>query len=402
MMPTARRPLLWLAIGLAIVAGLAWSFWPQATMVDVASVTRGPMQLEVSDEGRTRVREIYQVSAPVAGRLMRVEEHAGDAVVAGKTVVADLLPTAPNFLDIRTRAQAETAVQSAAAARDLAGAAEEKARAELSFATADFQRARKLVAPGIISRADFERAEMSYNSATAQLATARAALRAKEFDLQTAKALLIDPGDTAAAERRQASIELRAPVSGRILRVLHENEATVGAGEPILEIGDPANLEVVVQLISEEAVKVREGARAIITDWGGSGSLAARVRRVEPSGFTKISALGVEEQRVNVLLDFVDPPEKRPAIADGFRVIAHIVVWEKPDVLRVPASALFRSGQGWAAFAVRDGRAVLTPVEVGKTNEDVAEVLGGLARDDKIILHPSDRVHDGARVRPQQ
>ena len=267
---TTRRALVWLSLGLVAAALLAWSFWPQAVPVEVASVTRGPLRIEVTDEGRTRVREIFQVSAPVAGRLLRVEEHAGDTVVGGKTVVADLMPTAPNFLDIRTRAQGEAAVKSAGAARDLAAAALTRAKAELAFAASDFQRAKTLSGPGIISRADFERAELGYNAAVTQLATANAALQAKEFDLQTAKALLIDPADATAAQRRQASIALTAPVSGKILRVLHENEATIAAGAPILEIGDPQNLEIVVPLISEEAVKVREGARALIAEWGGA------------------------------------------------------------------------------------------------------------------------------------
>jgi HlyD family secretion protein len=191
-----------------------------------------------------------------------------------------------------------------------------------------------------------------------------------------------------------------APVSGRILRVLHESESVVGAGVPILEIGDPQKIEIVVPLISEEAVKVRESATATITDWGGPGALHAHVRRIEPSGFTKVSALGVEEQRVNVLLDFDDPPQKRPPIADGFRVIVHIVVWEKPDAVRVPASALFRHGAGWAVFAVRGARAVLTPVTVGRGNDSVSEVVQGLGVGEQVVIHPSDRVRDGIKVRP--
>lgn len=398
MTQNTRRALVWLSLGLAAVALLAWSFWPQAVPVEVASVTRGPLRIEVTDEGRTRVREIFQVSAPVAGRLLRVEAHAGDAVVGGKTVVAYLMPTAPNFLDVRTRAQAEAAFKSAGAARDLAAAALRRAKAELAFAGSDLQRAKTLSGPGIISRADFERAELAYNAAITQIATANAALQAKEFDLQTAKALLIDPADATAAQRRQASIALTAPVSGKILRVLHENEATIAAGAPILEVGDPQNIEIVVPLISEEAVKVREGAHALIAEWGGAASLNARVRRIEPSGFTKVSALGVEEQRVNVLLDFTDPPEKRAAIADGFRVLAHIIVWEAADALRVPASAMFRNGPGWAVFAVRQGRAVLTPVTVGMTNDEYGELIQGLRPDEAVVIHPSDRVRDGVRV----
>lgn len=395
MTPIIRRLLPWSFLGLVVLGGLVWSFWPRAVPVEVARVTRGPLRVEVSDEGRTRVREVYQVSAPVAGRLLRIEGHAGDAVVGGKTVVAHLMPSVPAFLDVRSRAQAETAVQSASAMRDLAATFEKRMTAELAFAVADLRRARQLATSGAISRANLERAELAHNVAVAQLATARAALRAKAFDLESAKALLIDP---TAPQAPRASIPLRAPVSGRILRVLQESESVIGAGAPILQIGDPQKLEIAVPLISEEAVKVREGASATITDWGGPGILRAHVRRIEPSGFTKVSALGVEEQRVNILLDFADPPDRRAAISDGFRVIAHIVVWEKPDAVRVPASALFRNGAGWAVFAVRGARAVLTPVTVGRSSDSASEIIRGLGVGDQVIIHPSDRVHDGVKI----
>lgn len=288
-------------------------------------------------------------------------------------------------------------MQSAAAMRDLAATFMKRMTAELAFANADLQRAKRLSESGAISRANLERAELAYNVAAAQMETAKAALQAKAFDLQTARASLIDP---TAPQRPRASIPLRAPVSGRILRVLHENESVVGAGVPILEIGDPHKLEIVVPLISEEAVKVKEGAQATITDWGGPGILRARVRRIEPSGFTKVSALGVEEQRVNILLDFDDPPERRAPIADAFRVIVHIAVWEKPDVLRVPAAALFRNGAGWAVFAVRDMRAVLTPVTIGQGDDSISEIIRGLSAGDQVIIHPSDRIHDGVKIQP--
>jgi len=355
------------------------------------------MRVDVSDEGRTRVREAFQLSAPVSGRLLRIEKHAGDAVIGGKTVVADLLPTAPSFLDVRTRAQAESAVKAAEAARSLAAAEVTRARAELAFSLSERTRAETLVPSESISRANLERAQLAYNTAAAQLATSLAALRVKESDLVTAKALLIDP-TAAAAERDRGAIPLVAPVSGQILRVLHENEAVVAAGTPILEIGDPKNLEIVVELISEEAVKVHEGAPATITDWGGNVPLNARVRRIEPSGFTKISSLGVEEQRVNILLNLTDPVQKWVALADGFRVIANIQIWQQRDAVQVPVSALFRNGQGWAVFAVRSGRAVLTPVEVGRSNESASQIVRGLKVGDQVVVHPSDRVSDGVRV----
>jgi HlyD family secretion protein len=247
-----------------------------------------------------------------------------------------------------------------------------------------------------ISRANLERARLAYNTAAAQVATASAALKAKEFDLEAAKAQLMGPVESG---RVEPPIPIAAPVSGRVLRVLHESESIVSAGTPILEIGDPKTLEVVVDLISEEVVKVREGAEARITDWGGDQPLNARVRRVEPSGFTKISALGVEEQRVNVLLDFTDNPDLWSRIADGFRVVAHITVWRRQNVLKIPASALFRKEDKWATFVVRDGRAVLTTIVVGRSNGEAAEVLAGLKAGDVVVAHPSDRVRDGVRVK---
>ncbi len=398
MIPARRRVLIWLVLGALVVSGLVWSFWPEPVPVDVAWVTRGPMQVNVSDEGRTRVREVYRVSAPVSGRLLRIDRHAGDKVTGGETVVGDLLPTAPSFLDVRSRTQAEAAVKSAEAAKDLAAAEVRRAKADLAFAVSDLKRAQSLVIGGAISKAELEHAQLAYATKAAQLASAEAALQVKDFDLQTAKALLMNPGSADASARRAASIALLAPVSGEVLRVLHESEAIVAAGTPLFEIGDPADLEVVVEMISEDAVGIRKGAPATLTDWGGATPLRARVRLVEPSGFTKISALGVEEQRVNVLLDFAEPHSRWASMADGFRVIAHIVIWQSENALRVPISAMFRSGNSWAVFVVRDGRARLTSVRIGHANDETAEVLAGLEVGERVIIHPSDRARNGVRV----
>ena len=398
MVPARRRILIWSVLGALVVSGLVWSFWPEPVPVDMASVTRGPMQVSVSDEGRTRVREVYRVSAPVSGRLLRIDRHAGDKVIGGETVVGDLLPTAPSFLDVRSRAQAEAAVKSAEAAKDLAAAEVRRAKADLAFAVSDLKRAQSLIAGGAISRAELEHAELAYATKAAQLASAEAALQVKDFDLQTAQALLMNPGSADAPARQAASIALLAPVSGEVLRVLHESEAVVATGTPLFEIGDPKDLEVVVEMISEDAVGIHKGAPATLTDWGGAGPLRAQVRLVEPSGFTKISALGVEEQRVNVLLDFTEPHSRWASMADGFRVIAHIIIWQSENVLQVPISAMFRSGGGWAVFAVRDGRARLTPVRVGHVNDETAEVLAGLEVGERVIIHPSDRVRNGVRI----
>lgn len=395
MSPSGRRALLVTAIGLLVIAALAWSFWPRPVTVELATVSRGPLQIDVSDEGRTRVRETYQISAPVSGKLLRVEVHPGDMVDGGKTKVAELLPIAPSFLDVRTRTQAESAIKSAQAARTLAAAEVNRMTAELAFATSDLKRAMALAPSEFISKANLERAQLAYNSAVAQLATAQAALHVKESDLTAARALLIDP---TVAPQSQVGIPIIAPVSGRVLRVPHESETVLAVGASILEVGDPRQLEIVADLISEDAVKVREGDAATITDWGGTGSLNARVRRIEPAGFTKVSALGVEEQRVNVLLDFAEPPSRWAQIADGFRVIVHITIWRSAKVLRVPVASMFRQGSDWAVFTMRDGRARLTHVAIGHSNDEFAEVLSGVSEGDRVVLHPSDRIADSTRI----
>ena len=398
MKPIWRRTLASTVVGALVVGGLAWSFWPRPVPVDVAPATRGSMSVQVSDEGRTRVREIYQVSAPVLGQLVRVDVHAGDEVKEGVSKVAELLPISPAFNDVRTRAQVESTIKSAIAARSLAAAGVARAEAGLAYATSDLKRAQALIKTNVISRADFERTQLAHATAVAELATAKANLQAKQSDLDTAQALLIDPAALSARPLRRAGIPILAPASGRVLRVLRESESVVAAGSPILEVGDPFDIEIVADFISEDAVKIHPGDAAFITDWGGPRTLGACVRRVEPSGFTKISALGVEEQRVNVLLDFTQRNGDTATIADGFRVIVHVVIWQHADVLRIPITAMFRRGDGWAVFVVRGGRARMTSIDVGMANDDVAQVLKGLSPGDLVILHPSDRVADGTPV----
>jgi HlyD family secretion protein len=301
---------------------------------------------------------------------------------------------------VRTRAQAAAAVDAAQAAQTLAAAEVRRQRAQLEFATSDYNRFLALARISVISRADLERAKLARDTAAAALASAEAALKVKQSDLAAARALLIDPGNPGnpGDQATRDSIPLIAPVSGCVLRVASESEATLPAGALIMEVGDPRKMEVVAELVSQDAVQVHAGDRATITDWGGPVPLAARVRRVEPSGFTKISALGVEEQRVNVLLDPAGAAEAWAALADGFRVIVHIVVWSHPDAVRVPVSALFRQGDGWATFVLRNRRAVRTAISVGHASDEVAEVLAGLRPGDRVIVHPSDRVRDGVRV----
>lgn len=398
-----RRFALWSALGLVLLAAIGASFLPKTEYADLAAVGEAAMSVTVTDEGRTRVREVYTVSAPVSGRLLRVSQHAGDAVVAGETDIVRLQPIDPSFLDIRTRAQAEAAVKTAEAALDLAKAEVARVRAALQFAERDLERIETLARRGTASPADLDRARLLYRTRLTELGTAEAAVQVKSFEIETARALLIDPSEAAKSDiGARFFVTIRAPVTGEVLRVLQENETVVAAGTPILEIGDASDLEIVVDLISTDAVKVEEGAPARLTGWGGARALEGRVRRVEPSGFTKVSALGVEEQRVNVVLDIVSPPDEWRALGHGYKIDVEIEIWRADRALVVPLGALFREGGGWAAFVVEEGRARRRPVRLGRTNDREAEVLEGLATGDTVVVHPSDRIADGTPVAPRE
>ncbi len=397
-MGTWRKGLTAAAGAALLAAALAYAFWPQAVPVDLAEASRGALEVTVDDEGRTRVKDVYVVSAPVAGRVLRIEAQAGDKVTAGQTVLATIEPTDPTFLDVRSQAKAEATAKAAEAVKALAEAEIARARAELVFARAELTRARTLIARDAISKRALDRAELEVITRRAAVATAEARLRVRSFELQTARASLIAPGgDGASGGGPRCCVQVRPPVSGRVLRVLHESEGVVQAGAPLLEIGDPDDLEVVVDLLSTDAVKVEMGAAASIEDWGG-GPLSGRVGRIEPYAFTKVSALGIEEQRVNVVIDFTEPPEKRRPLGHGFRVQARIVVWQGADVVKVPLGALFRDGDEWAVFVASEGRARLRRIAVGHRNDAEAEVLSGLEAGERVVLHPSDLVRDGVRV----
>jgi HlyD family secretion protein len=395
-----RRTLIWVAIGTALAGGIAWSFRPQPVAVDLAAVTQGPMRVGVADEGRTRVRESYTVSAPIAGRLLRVVLRPGDIVEGANTIVAELQPSDPAFLDIRARNQAEATVRAAVAARGIAASAVTEAQAAEAHTARELQRVEALAARDLVSRVELETARLAQRQAAAHVEGARQALRMKESELEVARALTIEFG-AGAGDERLPLVMVRAPVRGRVLRVLQKSEGVVPAGTPIVEIGNPDELEVVVDLLSPDAVKVREGAAARIVDWGGPVPLAARVRRVEPSGFTRISALGVEEQRVSIILDILEARETWRALGDGFRVTADITIWQTDDAVLVPQSALFRDGEEWAVFAARAGRASHAAVSIGQMNDLEAQVLEGLEPGEQVIVHPSDRVRDGVAILPR-
>ncbi|WOX05592.1 efflux RND transporter periplasmic adaptor subunit [Microbulbifer pacificus] len=389
-------------VGILLLAGLlaflVYAFMPKPVPVDLAQVSRGPMQLAVSDEGYTRVHDVFVVSAPVTGYLLRIQSDVGDTVEAGTTTLAELLPTHPQFLDERSRNQAEAAISSAQAALKLSEAERRDAEAKLAFAEADAKRARKLAGKGYISKVELERTELTLDSAKAALDTARAAERVSAGELDNARAALIAPQRGAPKLDHGNLVKVTAPVGGRVLQLLQESERVVAVGTPLLEIGNPGQLEIVIDLLSRDAVRVQQGAPVALTAWGGDKTLHGRVRLVEPYGFTKISALGIEEQRVNVIVDFTDPREEWSRLGHGYRVDAAIEIWRGDDVIQVPTGALFRHQKAWAVFKVVGDRAVRTEVEVGHNNGRVAEILSGISPGETIVLHPSERITDGVKL----
>jgi HlyD family secretion protein len=409
-----RRALFMVLLAALLIGGLVFAFWPQPHPVDLAVIERGPLRVTVDGEGQTRVRDVYVVSSPLAGRITRIDLRPGDPVEARRTVVTSLEEMDPAFLDQRTRARLEAELQAADAAFALARAELERTQAELDFARSELRRAEALRPQEAITERALDQARLNVRINEARVATAQATLRMRQHELESARAALIQPGEGVAGVEgltdgaeglggpmlasERCCVAIRSPVSGRVLRVLRESEGVVPAGEPLIEIGDPTDLEIVVDLPSSDAVRIREGAAVVIDAWGGEEPLAGRVRRVEPFGFTKISALGIEEQRVNVVIDLLDAPEARAALGHGYRVLARVVVYAADDVLRVPMGALFRDGAAWATFVHEDGRARLRRVEIGPGDGRVAEVRAGLAEGEEVVLHPSDQIADGVRI----
>ena len=398
MTPARKRLLFWAPLVLALVVALIWLFRPATVAVDLVVVDRGPLTVSVSDEGETRVRDMYVVSAPVPGLMRRVDLDVGDAVTADETVVARIEPSDPSFLDVRSAAEARAGVDAAAAARTHAAAQMSRAQAELDFARAEFERIRALARSHTVSENELDAAQRRARTAEAALAEARAERAVRESEYQVARARLVTPAGSRQRSADCECVNVVSPVSGTVLRIVTESEGVVQSGTPLVEVGDPDHLEVVVDLLSADAVRVQAGHRVVIEAWGGDQPIAGIVRRVEPFGFTKVSALGIEEQRVNVIVDITEPRENWRRLGHGYRVEPRIVLWETTEILRVPLSALFRQGESWAVFVDNDGRAELRPVEIGQQNGLQAEVRSGLEAGERVVLHPGDRVSPGARL----
>lgn len=395
-MKVSFRTVFWTGAALLVVVLLVLAFRPQPIPIDAGGTWRGPMQVTVQDEGRTRVRDEYVVYAPVSGRLQRVPLEPGADVQAGQ-VVARIEPGDPAFLDAREEARAQAAVRAAEAALSAAHAELTRAEAQVRYARTELERVESLRERDLASAEALDRAQLALRVAEGARGAAADNVRMREAELEAARVRLTRP-----ANPDSETIEVPAPISGRVLRVVRESAGVIAAGEEILSVGDPNDLEVVVEMLTTDAVLVEPGADVIIEDWSRLREpLAGSVRLVEPYGFLKISALGVEEQRVNVIVDFTGPPGEWTMLGHGYRVEAAIVTWRADDVIQAPVAALFRRGGEWAVFRIDSGRAVLTPVEVGRENGESAQILSGLDAGQPVILYPGEEITDGARVAPR-
>ena len=366
--------------------------------VDLATVDRGPLRVTIDADGRTRIREIYEIAAPIAGTALRSPVRVGDATVAGQTVVAVVEPAAPALLDARARQQAVAAVVEAEAARDVAASQLRQAEEDVAFAQTQVDRARTLVERGVATTTQLEDAAQRLSARDSALDTARSNLRLAEGSLARAEAALIEPSDMETAGRNDCCVQLIAPIDGRVLGVSAVSERPVAAGTVLATIGAPDDLEIVADLLSSDAVRLSPGAPALVERWGGHEALEARLVRIEPSARTKISALGIEEQRVDAVFEIISPPEARAGLGDGFAVFLRIVEWQTEDAVRVPLSALWRSADQWSVYVVADGVAQRRTIEIGRRSDRQAEVLGGLEPGEAVVTHPGDAVAPGAVV----
>jgi HlyD family secretion protein len=387
---------------LGVILGAAWLVMrPSATMVDASRVESGPLSVTVESDGWTRVKDLYYVNAPVGVRLLRVLKKSGDAIKAGE-VVASIEPSEPTFLTSRDVNQAKATVAVAEANRDQAKADLQRAKTETEYARYTYKRTKELNKSGYYSTEKLEEAELSLKTKIAAQESSEKTLAAKEMDLAKAKAEQQQPNSVTTYKPSAADcVNVTTPVDGRVLYVTQESETIMAPGATIMQVGDPTRMEIQLEMLTEDAVKVKPGAQARIEQWGGP-MIKGKVRLVEPYAFTKTSALGIEEQRVNVIVDFDEPYENWRQMAHAFKVVTKIVWWESSDVLKVPMGAVFRQRNRWAVYVVEDGVARLRFLEIGHTTTLEAEVVTGLREGDIVIVHPGDRVRDGARVSPRR
>lgn len=389
----------WGLIILGLVGLIGYGFVPQPIAVDFVSPTRGSLEITVDDDGETQIREKYIVSAPVTGKMLRIQLDAGDSVNQDETELAQIKPVDPALLDVRTRAETQARARAAQAAMQQADASAVRAKESLKLAELELKRARMLQSKDAISDADFDEAETLERMSLAEARSAEFAARVAAYELDQAEAALRYTLPSDGDKFDETTFRLVSPVDGRVLKVFNDDSSVVTAGMPLLEIGDPKEMEIKIDVLSIDAVRIRPGNRVHIEHWGGEDPLEGTVRLVEPSAFLKVSALGVEEKRVNVIVDFDDPWEARKTLGDGFRIEARIVVAETtPSSLKVPSGTLFHEADQWYVFKVENGIASRMPVAIGKSNGLETEIVQGVEETDLLLEHPPDSITDGAKV----
>lgn len=393
-----RKIFMILAI-VVLLGGITWLAMRSPTqLASIGTVTRGPLEVVLQEEGKTRIKQRYVIAAPVAGTVRRIALQPGDAVQAGQTL-AEIDAAASSLLDPRARSQAQADVRSAQAQLDAARKHSSAALASQRLAQADWQRAQSLHPSGAISKQELDQARTRHDAAQAEWGVARADEQAASARLAAARALLQEEGRAAEGTDSTGKVlSVTAPAAGRILKRPIESSMPVAMGQTLMEVGDPSQLEIEVEVLSGDAVRLAAGMPARISRWGGEGALQAKVARVEPGGFTKVSALGVEEQRTRVILDLESPQQQWAALGDGYRVEVEFIVQRADNVLQVPANALFRLGDGWAAYRLVNGKAQRTPVQIGMRSALAAEVKSGLEQDQSVIIQPDERIGDGTRI----
>ncbi|MBU1966380.1 MAG: HlyD family efflux transporter periplasmic adaptor subunit [Proteobacteria bacterium] len=400
MKSATRRTLLVIGVVLAVVGTTIYGFLPKTVEVDLVQVSRGPLQVTIEEEGRTRLKERFVVSAPIAGYMRRIDLKVGDPVRKGQGVAA-LEPLRSQPLDPRSRAEAEATVSAAQAGLNAAIEKERAAAADADYMEKRLERIENLYSKRYVAKDQRDQTESEAKKARAVQWSAKAAVDVSRSELERAKTVLknFPPGGMA---EKADTVSVSSPVSGAVIKIYRESEGAVRAGEPLLEIGDPKNLEVRIELLSSDAVKIKKGGAVLFKRWGGEGTLTGRVRLVEPAGFTKVSSLGVEEQRVLVIAEITSPAEAWRLLGDGYRLEAHFVVWEGRDVLQIPASGLFRSGEQWAVFVEDNGKARQRTVQLGRRNGLTAEIVSGLQEKERVVAHPDDSIMNGTPIRPRR
>jgi len=395
-----KRLITWGIILLLVATILAWLLAPRPLAVAIAQAEKGTFVLSISDEGKTRIHDIYQVSAPVAGQLKRIDVEIGDQVLAARTVIAEIEPSNPSFLDARGKTQLTASIQAAESAMSIAQAELLEAEAELSFADKEFTRIAALRAKKIAAERELDNALRLKNSAQAALETARAALQMRQYQFEEIKAMQVSPVTSSLSGAACECLNIYSPIDGLVMKVHNRSAGVIAAATPLLEVGNPNDLEILVELLSTDAVQVEVGQQAQVHNWGGPGSLPAQVTQVEPIGFTKVSALGIEEQRVNVLLVFTGNQTQWSRLGHGYQVDVEILLRQEDEQLLLPLTALVRQQGHWAVYLVKNNYAQLTKVEVAGLNNQFANIVGGIEEGQHYVLYPNNEVSHGVKVTP--